>query len=350
MFKALGRFDYTVQDCFAFHQAVQQHVVPLLNQLMQERKETMQLNSLRPWDKLVDANGQPALKAFTNGHDLAEKGIQCFTRIHPYLGSCLQTMQRMQHLDLESRKNKAPGGYNYPLAELGIPFIFMNAASTLRDMVTLMHEGGHAVHNFLTRHLELTDFKSVPSEIAELASMSMELISIDTWDEFFPEEENRSRAVRQHLEDIIGTLPWVAAIDAFQHWVYENPHHNESQRKEAWNRIFAAFYDHITDWTGVEEGRDYLWQKQLHLYEVPFYYIEYGMAQLGAIAIWRNYRSDKRAALERYLSALSLGHTRTIPEVYQAAGVRFDFSPAYIRELMDFVWQELVSTRPGAKR
>jgi len=348
MFKALGRFDYTVQDCFAFHQAVQQHVVPLLNQLMQERKEMMQLNSLRPWDKLVDANGQPALKAFTNGHDLAEKGIRCFTRIHPYLGSCLQTMQRMQHLDLESRKNKAPGGYNYPLAELGIPFIFMNAASTLRDMVTLMHEGGHAVHNFLTRHLELTDFKSVPSEIAELASMSMELISIDTWDEFFPEEENRSRAVRQHLEDIIGTLPWVAAIDAFQHWVYENPYHNESQRKEAWNRIFAAFSDHITDWTGVEEGRDYLWQKQLHLYEVPFYYIEYGMAQLGAIAVWRNYRSDKRAALERYLSALSLGHTRTIPEVYQAAGVRFDFSPAYIRELMDFVWQELVSTRPGA--
>lgn len=341
MFKALGRFDYTPADCFAFHDSVQQHVVPLLNRLMEERRQQMKLTNLRPWDKAVDVLGRPPLRAFKDGTDLTERGIRCFTRIHPFLGSCLQTMYTMGHLDLESRKGKAPGGYNYPLAELGVPFIFMNATSTLRDMVTLMHEGGHAVHNFLTRDLELNDFKSTPSEIAELASMSMELISMDAWDEFFKDEEERRRAVREQLEDIIETLPWVATIDKFQHWVYENPSHTEEARKQAWREIFSSFSDNITDWSGLEEGRDYMWQKQLHLYEVPFYYIEYGMAQLGAIALWRNYRSDKQAGLEGYFNALKLGYTRSIPEVYRAAGIRFDFSEDYIKGLMQFVWGEL---------
>ncbi|GIV36086.1 MAG: hypothetical protein KatS3mg032_0465 [Cyclobacteriaceae bacterium] len=187
MFKALGRFDYTVQDCYDFHEAVRLHVVPQLNRLMEARKANMKLTALRPWDKAADVLGRAPLRAFHNGAELAEKGIKCFARIHPYLGYCLQTMREMGHLDLESRKNKAPGGYNYPLAELGIPFIFMNATSTLRDIVTLMHEGGHAAHNFLTRNLELYHFKSTPSETAELASMGMELISMEAWDEFFPQ-------------------------------------------------------------------------------------------------------------------------------------------------------------------
>ncbi|MCS6974890.1 MAG: M3 family oligoendopeptidase [Cyclobacteriaceae bacterium] len=343
MFKALGRFDYTPADCFNFHDAVKHHVVPLLNKLMEERRAKMNLPMLRPWDKAVDPLSRPPLKAFENGNDLAEKGIRCFNRLHPFLGSCLQTMRNMEHLDLESRKGKAPGGYNYPLAELGVPFIFMNATSTLRDMVTLMHEGGHAVHNFLTRELELSDFKSTPSETAELASMSMELISMDAWDEFFKHEEEHRRAVREQLEDIIETLPWVATIDKFQHWIYENPSHTEEERRQAWNKIFSTFNDSVTDWTGLEEGRDYLWQKQLHLYEVPFYYIEYGMAQLGALALWRNYKKDKQAGLEGYFNALKLGNTRTIPEVYAAAGIRFDFSADYIKGLMAFVWEELKS-------
>jgi oligoendopeptidase F len=247
----------------------------------------------------------------------------------------------MGHLDLESRKGKAPGGYNYPLAEIGVPFIFMNATSTLRDMVTLMHEGGHAVHNFLTRDLELNDFKSTPSEVAELASMSMELISMDYWDIFFTDESEFRRARREHLEDIIETLPWVATIDKFQHWIYEHPAHELAARSKEWNAVLKTFSDSITDWSGLEEGRDYLWQKQLHLYEVPFYYVEYGMAQLGALAIWRNFRQNKSRGLKNYMAALKLGYTRSIPAIYAAAGIEFNFSKEYIRELMAFVREEL---------
>ncbi|MFM7859591.1 MAG: M3 family metallopeptidase, partial [Flammeovirgaceae bacterium] len=172
MFKAYGRFDYTPQDCFNFHEAIALEVVPILNELSKDRKEKLKVASLRPWDKAVDVEGREALKAFADGKDLTEKSIQCFQNLDPYLGNCLSVMKQMGHLDLESRKGKAPGGYNYPLAEIGVPFIFMNATSTMRDMTTIMHEGGHAIHNFLTKDLELNDFKSPPMEVAELASMS----------------------------------------------------------------------------------------------------------------------------------------------------------------------------------
>lgn len=343
MFRALGRFDYTPQDCFDFHQAIQREVVPMLNDLSVERKAALKVDTLRPWDKAVDPEGRDALKAFSDGKELAEKTIEVFTKLDPYLGQCLAIMREMGHLDLESRKGKAPGGYNYPLAEIGVPFIFMNATSTLRDMVTIMHEGGHAIHNFLTRDLELNDFKSTPSEVAELASMSMELISMDHWDIFFSNDEDLKRAKREHLEDIIETLPWVATIDKFQHWIYEHPGHLEDERKSAWNRIFAEFSDSETDWSGLQSAKDYLWQKQLHLYEVPFYYIEYGMAQLGAIAVWRNYRKDPKLGLQGYQNALKLGYLKSIPEIYAAANIKFDFSSAYIKELMDFVKAELAA-------
>ncbi len=345
MFRAYGRFDYTPRDCFNFHEAVAHEVVPLLNSLARERQQKLKVPVLRPWDKAVDAEGRPPLKAFDGGTDLTEKSIAAFTRLDPFLGQCLSTMRTMGHLDLESRKGKAPGGYNYPLAEIGVPFIFMNATSTQRDMTTLMHEGGHAVHNFLTKDLPLADFKSPPMEVAELASMSMELLSMDQWHLFFPTPEDCQRAQRDQLEDILETLPWVATIDAFQHWIYENPAHTSAQRKEAWLRTFDRFSDDQTDWSGLEEGKEYLWQKQLHLYEVPFYYIEYGMAQLGAIAVWRNYKEDPARGLQGYLNALKLGNTRTIPEIYAAAGIRFDFSRAYIRELMHFVSTELEAQR-----
>lgn len=341
MFKAMGRFDYTPQDCFDFHESVAAEVVPIQNSLTAERKKLLGVDPLKPWDKAVDPEGKAPLKAFENGKDLTEKTIECFRSIDPYLGQCLSIMNAMGHLDLESRKGKAPGGYNYPLAEIGVPFIFMNATSTLRDMVTIMHEGGHAVHNFLTRDLALNDFKSTPSEVAELASMSMELISMDAWNIFFTNEEDLKRAKREHLEDILETLPWVATIDKFQHWIYENPNHSLEERKESWNAILNQFSDSITDWKGQEESKDYLWQKQLHLYEVPFYYIEYGMAQLGAVAIWRNYKQDKQKGLQGYLNALKLGYMKSIPEVYAAANIRFDFSRGYISELMAFVKGEL---------
>jgi oligoendopeptidase F len=309
--------------------------------LADERKKQLKVKSLRPWDKAVDPEGREALKAFTGGKDLTEKSIECFRRLDPFLGQCLSIMKEMGHLDLESRIGKAPGGYNYPLAEIGVPFIFMNATSTLRDMTTIMHEGGHAVHNFLTKDLELNDFKSPPMEVAELASMSMELISMDHWDIFFTNEEELKRAKREHLEDLIETLPWVATIDKFQHWIYENPEHSLDDRKVNWIKTFDRFADSATDWSGLEESKNYLWQKQLHLYEVPFYYIEYGMAQLGAIAVWRNFKKDNKKGLQGYMNALKLGYTRTIPEIYKAAGIRFDFSKAYIKELMSFVKEEL---------
>ncbi|MFM7486398.1 MAG: M3 family oligoendopeptidase, partial [Cytophagales bacterium] len=326
MFKAYGRFDYTPKDCFDFHDAIASEVVPILKELSNERKEKLKVASLRPWDKAVDVEGREALKAFADGKDLTKKSIQCFQNLDPYLGNCLSVMKQMGHLDLESRKGKAPGGYNYPLAEIGVPFIFMNATSTMRDMTTIMHEGGHAVHNFLTKDLELNDFKSPPMEVAELASMSMELISIDQWQLFFPNTEELKRAKREQLEDIIETLPWVATIDKFQHWIYENPAHSAEDRKQNWNRIFDEFADTITDWSGLQEAKDYLWQKQLHLYEVPFYYIEYGMAQLGAIAVWRNFKQNKQRGLDGYLRALRLGYLQSIPEIYAAANVKFDFS------------------------
>jgi oligoendopeptidase F len=250
-------------------------------------------------------------------------------------------MKSMGHLDLESRKGKAPGGYNYPLAEIGVPFIFMNATSTMRDMTTIMHEGGHAVHNFLTKDLLLSDFKSPPMEVAELASMSMELISMDAWDIFFPDEEQQRRAKRDQLEDIIETLPWVATIDQFQHWIYENPMHSLKERQQNWQKIFTRFADTVTDWSELDESKNFAWQKQLHLYEVPFYYIEYGMAQLGAIALWRNYKTDKQKGLQGYMNALKLGNMATIPEIYRAANIKFNFSKEYIKELMDFVRGEL---------
>lgn len=342
MFKAYGRFDYTPQDCFAFHDSVASEVVPVLEELAENRKHELGVEALRPWDKAVDVRGRAPLKAFAGGADLTAKSIECFSRLDQFLGECLTIMKEMGHLDLESRKGKAPGGYNYPLPEIGVPFIFMNATSTLRDMTTLMHEGGHAVHNFVTKDLPLADFKNPPMEVAELASMSMELISMDHWNIFFPNPDDLARARTDQMEDIIETLPWVATIDKFQHWIYEHPNHTPEQRKQQWNIVFQQFADTVTDWRGWEEARDYLWQKQLHLYEVPFYYIEYGMAQLGAIAIWRNYRQQGKAGLESYLRALKLGNMDTIPEIYRAAGIRFDFSRAYIRELMQFVRGELI--------
>jgi oligoendopeptidase F len=341
MFAALGRFDYTPEDCFAFHQAVAQAVVPLLNDLAKERKEALQLDTLRPWDVKVDISNLPALVPFTSGEDLMNKTIECFKRLDPFLGECLSIMKEMGHLDLESRKGKAPGGYNYPLDEIGVPFIFMNATSNLRDMVTILHEGGHAIHSFLTRDLSLNAYKHPPSEVAELASMSMELISMDHWNLFFENENDLRRAKRQHLEQIIETLPWVATIDKFQHWIYEHPQHTVEERSKEWVQTYEQFSDTITAWSGLEKYKQYIWQKQLHLYEVPFYYIEYGIAQLGAIAVWKNFKENPERGLQGYLNALKLGYTKPIRQIYEAAYIPFDFSKEYITNLMNFVKEEL---------
>ena len=343
MFAALGRFDYTAEDCFNFHSAIEATVVPLINEFDEVRRHELKLPALRPWDLDVDPSGQPPLRPFQNGAELLEKTITVFQQLDPFLGDCLRTMRQMGHLDLESRKGKAPGGYNYPLDETGVPFIFMNATSSLRDVVTMLHEGGHAVHSFLTRRLPLSADKHPPSEVAELASMSMELMSMDHWDVFFQDSAELRRAKKTHLESVLETFPWVATIDKFQHWIYENPDHTEAERHKRWTEIFQNFNQRTVSWSGLEQFRPTLWQKQLHLYEVPFYYIEYAMAQLGAIAMWRNYRQDPAVALAGYQRALALGYTVPIGEVYAAAGIRFDFSTDYLRQLADFVREEMAA-------
>ncbi|WBO86600.1 M3 family oligoendopeptidase [Hymenobacter yonginensis] len=341
MFAALGRFDYTPQDCFNFHRAIRETVVPLIDDLDLERRQDLGLPELRPWDLDVDVSGKAPLRPFETGAELLEKTIDVFQRLDPYLGDCLRTMRQMGHLDLESRKGKAPGGYNYPLDETGVPFIFMNATSSLRDVVTMLHEGGHAVHSFLTRNLPLGADKHPPSEVAELASMSMELMSMDHWDVFFTDPDELRRAKKTHLEGVLETFPWVATIDKFQHWIYENPTHTEEQRHQQWQQVFDEFNQRTVSWKGLEGIKPYLWQKQLHLYEVPFYYIEYAMAQLGAIAVWRNFRQNPQQGLAAYKRALALGYTAPIGEIYAAAGIRFDFSTEYLRTLADFVRDEM---------
>lgn len=341
MFAAMGRFDYSVSDCFDFHEAVQSAVVPMLNTMASERKTALGVNALRPWDAKVDTQGRKPLQPFKDGQELLEKTIRCFSRLDPFLGDCLTILKEMGHLDLESRKGKAPGGYNYPLDETGVPFIFMNATSNLRDMVTLLHEGGHAVHSLVTKDLLLNSFKHTPSEVAELASMSMELLTMDYWDEFFENPEDLKRAKIQHLESILETLPWVATIDRFQHWLYENPTHTIEERKAKWLEIYTMFSDNVTDWTDLEACKAYIWQRQLHIYEVPFYYIEYGFAQLGAIGVWKNYKENKEKGLTSYLNALRLGYTATIGDIYREAGIAFDFSSENINSLMQFVQNEL---------
>ncbi len=341
MFQALGRFDYTPQDCYAFHEAIELEVVPVLREQAEKRKAALRLESLKPWDMDVDITGRPPLKPFQNGDELIEKSISCFSNISTYLGERLEIMKENKLFDVESRKGKAPGGYNYPLAETGAPFIFMNSANTFRDLTTMVHEGGHAVHTFLTADLELNDFKHCPSEVAELASMSMELISMDNWDVYFNDPQELKRAKRDQLIDVIKTLPWVAVVDQFQHWIYTNPDHNDEQRRDAWVQIYERFGASFADWGDNKEAEDNLWQKQLHIFEVPFYYIEYGMAQLGAIAIWKNYKENPQKGLQQYLDALKLGYTKTIREIYETAGIKFDFSAAYVKELVAFVTQEL---------
>lgn len=340
-FKELGRFDYTPQDCFNFHEAVKLHVVPLVKIIYEEQRKAIGVDQLRPWDMDAEPEGIQPLQPFKNGKELTEKTIECFEQLNPFFADCLKKMDELKRFDLDSRKGKAPGGYNMPLAETGAPFIFMNAAGTLDDVTTMVHEGGHAVHSFLTHNLELTGFKEYGAEIAEVASMSMELFSMEHWDIFFNDEEELRRAKFKQLERVLTILPWIARIDAFQHWIYENPAHTIEERGAKWLSLGNEYSTGLIDYTGLEQFRPYEWQRQLHLFEVPFYYIEYGIAQLGAIGLWMQFKKDQQQALDHYINALSLGGTKTLPALYEAAGLRFDFSPDHIKTLMDFTKTEM---------
>ncbi len=342
-FVEMGRFDYKPKDCFQFHEAVSSHVLPLVDEIYEHHRIKLGVDVLKPWDTEAEPKGTEPLRPFREGKELLHKTIQCLDELDPFFADCLRKMELMNHLDLDSRKGKAPGGYNMPLAESGAPFIFMNAAGQMSDVTTMVHEGGHAIHSFLSHPLELANFKEYPTEMAEVASMAMELFTMDYWHVFFEDETELKRAKRHQLERVITIFPWIATIDKFQHWVYENPGHSENERTEAWMNILNGFSSSIIDYSGLMPYRNISWQRQLHLFEVPFYYIEYGIAQLGALGMWKQFRENKEKAIQNYTSALSLGGTRTLPELYKAAGLTLDFSPEKIHELMEMVSTELKS-------
>ncbi len=337
----LGRFDYTKEDCFAFHDSIRACVPPIVKEIQRKRLATLGYESLKPWDTEVDTDNKPALVPFTSIDDFIRKSVACFNSLNPSYGEYLQTMYSQGYMDLESRVGKAPGGFNYPLYESNMPFIYMNAAGTIRDVETLMHEGGHALHSFFSSHLPLVEFKSLPSEVAELASMSMELLSMEHWDVFFDNAEDVKRAKISQLEGIISILSWIAIVDEFQHRLYENPYHTIEERTHIWMQLLESHETHMIDWQGWEHVRAVSWQKQLHIYEVPFYYIEYGIAQLGAIAIWKNYKHNSKETIKQYENMLRTGYTCTIPEIYAKAGIQFSFTQEYVSDLLQYVYSEL---------
>lgn len=340
-FQELGRFDYTPEDCFAFHEAVKEHIVPLQRELLEHRRNELGIEQLKPYDVDAEPVGRKPLQPFVNGEEMLQKSIEVFGKLRPFFGDCLSKMKEMGRMDLDSRMGKAPGGYNCPLPESGVPFIFMNAAGTVNDLITMMHEGGHAVHSFLSHDLPLSAMKEYPMEIAELASMSMELFTLDYWQDFFATKEECVRAQWEEMERVIDVLPWIATIDKFQHWLYTHPGHSVEEREKVWKEIHQEFSKGNVDWSDFPDYQSSFWQKQLHLFEVPFYYIEYGIAQLGAIAMWRQYKQNKEQALDNYMAALGAGYTKTLKELYNIAGIKFDFSPAYIQELSGFVHNEM---------
>ena len=338
-FRKMGRFDYSPQHCFDFHDAVAQEVVPAVRALQAQRRQQLGLDKLRPWDNAVDPLNRPALKPFEKVDDMVARSQRIFDQLDSELAGGFQQMQDLKLLDLANRKGKAPGGYQSTLNEARLPFIFMNAVGQQRDVETILHEAGHAFHALATRDEALLAYRSAPIEFCEVASMSMELLGNEFIEEFYPPAEG-NRARRTHLEGILGVLGWIATVDAFQHWIYTHPGHSRAERSAAWNQLMDRFAGDV-DWTGFEDVRANLWHRQLHIFLYPFYYIEYGIAQLGALQVWANSKRDKAKALRDYKTALALGGSRPLPELFAAAGCKFQFDAATIRPLMELTRTEL---------
>jgi oligoendopeptidase F len=338
-FRRLGRFDYTPEDCTKFHEAVAKEIMPVVRELHAERRKKMNLDTLRPWDLAVDPLNRPPLKPFKEVGDMVARTQNVFNHLDRDLADGFQRMQTLRLLDLANRKGKAPGGYQSTLAEARVPFIFMNAVGLQRDVETILHEAGHAFHALATRDEDLYAYRGAPIEFCEVASMSMELLGNEFLEEFYSGEE-ANRARRTHLEGILGIFPWIATVDAFQHWIYTHPGHTRSARAVAWLELMDSFGGEV-DWSGYDKSRAYLWHRQLHIFLHPFYYIEYGIAQLGALQVWANSKRDKAKALNAYKSSLALGGSRPLPELFKAAGSPFDFSAGTIKPLVELTRREL---------
>jgi len=338
IFQAKHRYDYSLDDCLQFHDSIESVCVPLMHQIHEERRDALGVDTLRPWDVSeksgggVDIHGRPPLQPFDTVDELVSGCSNVFHNMSPEIGGMFDMLRDRNSLDLESRKGKAPGGYQANLEKTRIPFIFMNAAGTQGNLTTMIHEAGHAFHSCYSSELDLIDERNPPLEFAEVASMSMELMSHPEWGEFYDEEDAR-RAKADHLEGIVCFMPWMATIDAFQHWVYANPKHTREERAEYWLGLRRRFGPR-TDWSGFEELKETSWQSQLHLFQVPFYYVEYGIAQLGALQLWQYHRKDAADALSRYAQAMSLGNTKPLPELFGAAGLNLGFGEEHVGSLI----------------
>ena len=254
-------------------------------------------------------------------------------------GGMFDKLVEMDTLDLDTRKGKAPGGYQYYLEKSRVPFIFMNAAGLQGDLETMIHEAGHAFHSLYCGHLELIHERDYPIEFAEVASMSMELLTQPGWSRFY-DDEKANRARRTHLDGVVFLLPWIATIDSFQHWIYANPGHSREERAQVWLSIRDRFGSNM-DWNGHSDFRELSWQQQGHLYGVPFYYIEYGIAQLGSLQLWKTHTSDPEKALVNYAKAMTLGNTKSLPELFSAAGLKLGFDEGHFYSLLGEVGSAL---------
>ncbi|MBL9138955.1 MAG: M3 family oligoendopeptidase [Verrucomicrobiales bacterium] len=337
-FKARGRFDYTPEDCEAFHDAIAMEVVPVLRELQAERRAQLRLPTLRPWDLAVDPLNRAPLRPFDKVDRLVVSSQKIFDQLDPELAGQFRQMHELGLLDLDNRKGKAPGGYQSSLPEARLPFIFMNAVGQQRDVETILHEAGHAFHTLATREEDFYPYRDAPIEFCEVASMGMELLGGEFLESFYGPGEAR-RARRDHLEGIVETFPWIATVDAFQHWIYTHPDHSPAERAMAWNQLMDRFGGDV-DWTGWEEARSYSWHRQLHVFLYPFYYVEYGMAQIGALQLWQNARRDRADALRAYKRGLSLGGSKPLPDLFEAAGCRFAFDAATLKPLAEMVRRE----------
>ena len=338
MFMAMHRFDYTIEDCLEFHNSVESVCMPMLREINKKRIESMGLGEMSPWDVNEksgagpDIQGREPLRPFETVEEMVEKLSEMFHEISKDLGEKFNKLVEMDTLDLDTRKGKAPGGYQYYLEKSRVPFIFMNAAGLQGDLETMIHEAGHAFHSLYCGHLELIDERDYPIEFAEVASMSMELITQPWWDKFY-DKEQADRARRSHLEGVVFLLPWIATIDSFQHWIYENPGHSREERAEVWLSIRDRFGSEM-DWTGYSDFREVSWQQQGHLYGVPFYYIEYGIAQLGSLQLWDTQLRDPQKALDDYANAMRLGGTKTLPDLFSAADLKLGFDEGHFLSLL----------------
>ncbi|MEE2681911.1 MAG: M3 family oligoendopeptidase [Planctomycetota bacterium] len=337
---AMMRYDYSPADCSTFHEAIEKVVVPLRRKLDEERREALGVDTLRPWDGAVDTQGRAPLRPFKDADELVERSSQMFNKMDGELGGMFDKLRHGDCLDLETRQNKAPGGYQYNRDFSRMPFIFMNAAGLQRDVETMVHEAGHAFHSFLADHDPLVGYRHSPIEFAEVASMSMELLTYPYLGEFYDDVDS-NRARREHLEAILKVLTWIAQVDAFQHWIYLNPGHTSEDRTKQWLELDDRFGGSI-DWTGFDSERRYVWHRQSHIFGMPFYYIEYGIAQLGALQVWLNSkRKGEQEAIDAYKQALTLGGSKPLPTLFETAECRFDFGPKIVGELMEAVQEEL---------